>query len=264
MSIPSSIFKVSGDIVESSVLSRGPWNPGAQHGGAPGGLLATLADRAMAHEPGWALARLTLEFVRPVPVATLRAVIAPQPGGAVRRVRLALLHEDVPVLEGTAVYMRERALDLPSSSQPPTLPPPDTCHTPILIPGMQPQTSFHYTAMESRVATGTVTEPGPATVWFRVAVPFLEDGPMSAAARAIAAADFGNGISWAVPLDRFAFANADLTVYLYRLPQGEWVAAESATTVQQNGIGLTRTTLHDALGPIGVAQQGLIFKPVSR
>lgn len=262
VSIPSSIFKMSGDTVESTVLSRGPWNPGAQHGGAPGGLLATLADRAMAHEPGWAMVRLTLEFVRPVPVASLRAVVAPQAGGSVRRVRLELLHDDVPVLQGTAVYMRQRDLDLQSSEQAPTLPPPDACHTPIVIPGMDAQTSFHYTAMESRVATGTVTAPGPAAVWFRVAVPFLDDGPMSAAARAIAAADFGNGISWAVPLHRFAFANADLTVYLHRLPQGEWVAAESTTTVQQNGIGLTRTTLHDERGPIGVAQQGLLFKPV--
>lgn len=262
MSIPSSIFKVSGDLIESTVLSRGPWNPGAQHGGAPGGLLVTLADRAMAQEPGWAMVRLTLEFVRPVPVANLRAVIEPQPGGAVRRVRLELLHEDVPVLQGTAVYMRERDLDLQPSALAPTLPPPDACHTPILIPGMQPQTSFHYTAMESRVATGTVTEAGPAAVWFRVAIPFLEDSPVTPAARAIAAADFGNGISWAVPLNRFAFANADLTVYLHRLPQGEWVAAESETIVQQNGIGLARTTLHDALGPVGVAQQGLIFKPV--
>nr|WP_315597865.1 thioesterase family protein [uncultured Cupriavidus sp.] len=261
MSIPSSIFKISGDLVESTVLSRGPWNPGAQHGGAPGGLLATLADRAMAHEPGWSMVRLTLEFLRPVPVASLRAVVEPQAGGAVRRVRLELLHDNVTVLQGVALYMRQRDLDLQPSLQPPTLPPPDACHTPILIPGMQPQTSFHYTAMESRVATGTVTEAGPAAVWFRVAVPFLDDAPVSAAARAIAAADFGNGISWAVPLNRFAFANADLTVYLHRLPQGEWVAAESATTVQQDGIGLTRTTLHDVLGPIGVAQQGLIFKP---
>ncbi|CAG2133794.1 hypothetical protein LMG19282_00835 [Cupriavidus campinensis] len=259
--IPHSIFEVSGDTVIPTELSRGPWHPGAQHGGAPGGLLASMADRAMAHEPGWSMVRLTLEFVRPVPVAPLRAVVEPQPGGSVRRVRLELSHEGVPVVYGTAVYIRERALDLQSSPQSPSLPPPDACHTPILIPGMEPQTSFHYTAMESRVATGTVTAPGPAAVWFRLAVPLVADWPVTAAARAVAAADFGNGISWAVPLDRFAFANADLTMYLHRLPRGEWVAAESTTTVQESGIGLARTTLHDEQGVIGVAQQGLIFKP---
>lgn len=261
MSLPASIFEVSGDAVESTVLSRGPWNPGAQHGGAPGALLATIADRAMAHEPGWSMSRLTLEFVRPVPVAPLRAIIEPQPGGAVRRVRVELQHEGVTVVHGTAVYMRERELDLHATPASPVLPPPDACHTPLQIPGMAPQTSFHYTAMETRVATGTVSEPGPAAVWFRFAVPVVADWPISPASRAIAAADFGNGISWAVPLSRFAFANADLTVYLHRQPQGEWVAAESETFVQPNGIGLARTTLHDERGPIGVAQQGLIFKP---
>ncbi|RZT39267.1 thioesterase family protein [Cupriavidus agavae] len=261
MSLPRSIFEVSGDTVESTVLSRGPWNPGAQHGGAPGALLAVMADRAMAGEPGWAMSRLTLEFVRPVPVATLRAIVTPQPGGAVRRVRVELQHDGVTVVHGTAVYMRERPLDLAATPLAPTLPPPDACDTPLLIPGMEPQTSFHYTAMESRVAAGTVREPGPAAVWFRIAVPVVADWPITPAARAIAAADFGNGISWAVPLHRFAFANADLTVYLHRLPQGEWVAAESETIAQPNGIGLARTTLHDELGPVGVAQQGLIFKP---
>ncbi|WP_187645240.1 acyl-CoA thioesterase domain-containing protein [Cupriavidus campinensis] len=258
--IPHSIFEVSGDAVIPTELSRGPWHPGAQHGGAPGGLLASMADRAMAHEPGWSMVRLTLEFVRPVPVAPLRAVVEPQPGD-----RYGACAWSCPMKAcQSSTGRRSISASARSISSPPPVPvppPPDACHTPILIPGMQPQTSFHYTAMESRVATGTVTAPGPAAVWFRLAVPLVADWPVTAAARAVAAADFGNGISWAVPLDRFAFANADLTMYLHRLPRGEWVAAESTTTVQESGIGLARTTLHDEHGVIGVAQQGLIFKP---
>ncbi len=64
-----------------------------------------------------------------------------------------------------------------------------------------------------------------------------------------------------MPLDRFAFANADLTMYLHRLPRGEWVAADIDDHGAGERIGLTRTTLHDEHGVIGVAQQGLIFKP---
>ncbi|WP_370639547.1 hypothetical protein [Cupriavidus sp. DB3] len=125
---------------------------------------------------------------------------------------------------------------------------------------MVEQTSFHYTAMESRVASGSVAEPGPAAAWFRLAVPLIDGWPTPPSARAVAAADFGNGISWALPLDRFVFANADLSVSLHRPPQGEWVGVDSVTVAQPSGIGLTTSTLYDEAGAIGVAQQSLLIK----
>src|SRR5262245_8425707 len=57
---------------QPSDATRGPWDPGAQHGGAPAALLGGLIERA---EPGAAMrvARVTLELVRPVPLVPLRA-----------------------------------------------------------------------------------------------------------------------------------------------------------------------------------------------
>jgi hypothetical protein len=256
-----SIFVCDGNDIVPSELARGPWSPGAQHGGAPAALLTAIAERQIAAEQGWVMVRITLEFLRPVPIAPLLASAAVQPGGSVRRVELCLFHEGMPVVRGVAVFMRERELDLLPTPGDSVLPPPDACTDPIRIPGMALQTSFHYTAMESRVASGSVAEPGSAAAWFRLRVPLVKDWPTSRAARAVAAADFGNGISWTVPLDRFVFANADLTVSLHRQPRGEWVGVDSTTVVEANGIGLTTSTLHDEQGRIGVAQQALVIKP---
>lgn len=256
-----SVFRCSGDDILPSALARGPWHPGAQHGGAPAALLTAIAERQLGDEPGWAMARLTLEFLRPVPIAPLIASAAVQPGGSVRRVEVCLFHEGMPVVRGVAMFIRERELDLSATPMAPELPPPDACDEPLRIPGMAMQTSFHYTAMESRVAAGSASAPGRAAVWFRMRVPLVRGWTASGAARATAAADFGNGISWAVPLDRFVFANADLTVSLHRPPRGEWVGVDSTTVVQPSGIGLTVSTLHDELGRIGVAQQALVIKP---
>ena len=41
-----------------------------------------------------------------------------------------------------------------------------------------------------------------------------------------AAADFGNAIATASGSERFACINADLTITLHRLPEGEWVRVE--------------------------------------
>ncbi|UZN49760.1 thioesterase family protein [Cupriavidus cauae] len=257
---PHSVFAYVGNRILPTALARGPWSPDAQHGGAPAGLLAAIAERAMADEPGWSMVRLTLELLRPVPIAPLQATHEIQPGGSVRRVALSLMHEDKPVVRGVAVFMRERAVDLSPAAAACPLPLPDRCSEPIRIPGMVEQTSFHYTAMESRVAAGSVAEPGPAAAWFRLAVPLIDGWPTPPSARAMAAADFGNGISWALPLDRFVFANADLTVSLHRQPQGEWVGVDSVTVAQPSGIGLTTSTLYDEAGAIGVAQQSLLIK----
>src|ERR1700722_8888734 len=48
-------------------LARGPWDPEAQHGGAPAALLAR-AFELCAPSPDLALARLSYEFLRPVPL----------------------------------------------------------------------------------------------------------------------------------------------------------------------------------------------------
>ena len=59
------VYVMEGDAFVPTELARGPWDPNAQHGGAPAALLA----RAIEAEAGeLAVARLTYEFLRPVPL----------------------------------------------------------------------------------------------------------------------------------------------------------------------------------------------------
>ena len=51
-------------------------------------------------------------------------------------------------------------------------------------------------------------------------------------------ADSGNGISATVDFSRWVFINPDLSVYLHRLPEGEWVCLDAQTTIEPSGIGL--------------------------
>ena len=48
---------------------------------------------------------------------------------------------------------------------------------------------------------------------------------------------------------RFIFINPDLTVYLHRYPEGEWVCLEAATTASNRGLGLAHSVLHDVRRP---------------
>ena len=137
---------------------------------------------------------------------------------------------------------------------------PAQCSERVRIPGLPEGTSFYRTAMETRVAQGDPTQAGPAGGWFRPVVPLVQGAPTSPAMRAAAAADFGNGLSWVLPFDRYLFTNADVSLHLYRQPVGEWVGLLSETQVDGAGAGMVTSRLYDESGPIGIAVQTLVLR----
>ena len=75
----------------------------------------------------------------------------------------------------------------------------------------------------------------------RRAIPFV---------RAVAAADLAN------PFGNFgeeglAFINADLSVYLGRLPVGEWIGLEIASRTSTGGVAVVSGDLFDLEGSVG-------------
>jgi acyl-CoA thioesterase len=113
--------------------------------------------------------------------------------------------------------------------------------------------------MEVRFVTGGFNEVGPATVWMRMRQPLIAGQETLPVARALIAADSGNGVSGALPYERFLFINPDLTVYLHRLPVGEWICLSASTTAEPHGIGLSESQIYDETGPIGRGLQGLFI-----
>ena len=77
----------------------------------------------------------------------------------------------------------------------------------------------------------------------------------------VAAADFGNGISWVLPRrEGYTFLNPDLTVYPQRTPEGEWICLEAESTVQPHGVAMAESRLWDVRGPLGRSVQSLLIE----
>ncbi|HPT96156.1 MAG TPA: thioesterase family protein [Microbacteriaceae bacterium] len=261
--LPTAVFAEQDGFWHPTILSRGPWDERAQHGGAPGALLAHLAEVAV-DDPAWQLARLNVELIKPVPVAALEVRTASHPGRSTTRVTSDLLADGVLVARAHALLVRGTPLRLPAGlpgwAPQQLLPLPDACSDPITIPGMPTGVSFYQTALEHRMAQGDSALPGPAAAWFRLSVPLIEGQETSPASRAIAAADFGSGLSWVLPLDRYLFSNADLDVHLHRQPRGEWIGLLSETQADESGVGTAFSRLYDVHGPVGVATQTLVMR----
>ena len=252
------VFHLDAGRVVPTELARGPWSPDAQHGGAPAALLARALEEA---DPGPAnfVARLTVELLRPVPLAPLTVRTETlRPGRKVQWLTASLEADGQEVARATALRLRvDQALALPVPEPAPLSlrPPAESRPYAIQFPGTN--VGF-WTAMELRIADGSFAEVGAAAIWFRLAVPLVAGESPTPLQRVAAAADFGNGVSTALERGRYLFINPDLTISLHRAPVGEWVALEARTFAEADGIGLAESALHDERGRIGRAAQCLL------
>jgi hypothetical protein len=256
------LYLPDGDRFVSTELTRGPWTPEAQHGGPPAALLARAIDR-MPDGAGMMVARLTVELLRPVPVAPLVATTrVARPGRKVQLLEASLRAGDVEVARATGLRIRTTDLPLPALAEAAHAPPAPESGAASLPPWADAVSyrSFHRDGVEHRFVAGSYAEPGPATDWIRLRVPLVAGEPTAPLARVAAAADFGNGISWALPrTEGYEFINPDLTIYLHRLPADEWVCLDGVTWVQPHGVGLAESRLWDRHGPLGRSLQSLLL-----
>ncbi|MDN5854046.1 MAG: thioesterase family protein [Actinomycetia bacterium] len=244
-----------GDEFGPTELARGPWHPNAQHAGAPAALLGWALEREL-DGPGEQFARLTFDILRPVPIQPLTVRAQRTSGRRVGRWEAA-------IEVGGQVCMRARALSCATTgigtSRTPAgngLPFPGL-DRPVRIPGMLTHRSFHYSAMEVKLAAGTTSEAGPAAAWMRLRCPLVAGTPNSPLVRVLAAADFGSGLAWELPFERYEYLNADLSVHLHRLPRGEWVGVAASMTIEAEGTGMVESVLYDTQGRVGVALASL-------
>ena len=261
MSAPAAVYVPDGDGYRPTEFARGPWDPDAQHGGAPSALLARELERE-AGDLG--IVRLTYEFLRPVPLGPLTiSTREVRPGRRARLLEATLAAAGTPVCRALGLALARpqgAAPAVPPATDP--LPPPGGVEPSGSPPGERP--TFGGDAIELRFVRGEFAVPGPAAAWLRFRMPLVEGETPTPLQRVAAAGDFGNGVSAALDWLEHVFINPDLTIYLARPPRGEWVGLDSATVVETDGVGLATSVLHDADGAIGHAAQALVVGPRGR
>ena len=248
-----SFYQRDRDRFVPSELTRGPWDPQAQHAGPPAALLGRAVERCEPRED-MQLGRITLEILAPVPLAPLQAnARVVRPGRSVELLGASLSGPDGEVMRASAWRLQAGDVALQSDSAPPG--PEQGVSRDFFDTG---QDAGYHVAMEYRFVEGAFLERGPATVWMRMRVPLVEGEEPSPLERVLVAADSGNGVSATLDYERYLFVNTDLSVHLLRMPDGEWVCLDATTHV--DGLGLSDTALWDERGRIGRAAQTLLVR----
>jgi hypothetical protein len=255
------LFHIEGSTYLPTGLARGPWSPDAQHGGPPAALLMREMERMDAPAP-MQVARATFELLRPVPLAPLTITTTTlKPGKRVQLVGASLHAGDVEVVRATALRLRSAEIpipdDVPVDMGIPDLPETESSGR-VPFGTEDEREHFHRDAVEIRTVAGGFDRAGPGTAWFRLRVPVVPDEEPSGAMRAVATADFGNGLSWILPGD-WLFINPDLTVHLLRVPVGEWICLAARTLPSSTGVGFAESAIYDERGRVGRSVQSLLI-----
>jgi hypothetical protein len=255
------LYVPEGGLLVPTAHTRGPWDPRHQHGGAVFALVARAAEREAGD--GFAITRLSLELTRPAPLSPLLVTSeTTKPGRRTRGVAVTVVDDEAGAVVGVAraVAIAQVDLDLGEATPVPRhlSPGPEDGRT-MGFGFVADGPAFHLTGMDVRSVDGGFDTPGPAKVWFRLRRPVVGDEEPTGLQRAAAAADFGNGISWELPYERWVYVNADVTAYLARPPEGEWIGLDARTLLGHRGAALAESNVYDRRGLLGHAAQSVVL-----
>jgi hypothetical protein len=243
---------------QSTVHTTGPWSATTQHLGPPSALMVRAMEQLPTSSP-MMIARVTVEILGPVPVAELSVTAAvDRPGRSVELLSASLS-------AGGRVVARARAWRIVRSDTSPVavdvespLAPPSAGEVMVRPEGWG---AGYLDVMEWRALSGSLGEPGPATVWGRQTMPLVGSESPSGLQRLLTVADSGNGVSNRLDPRKWLFINAELTVHVYREPVDEWIALDAVTAIGPDGVGSAFSVLHDLSGPVGRGAQALLIRP---
>jgi len=244
----AAFYRLDGDTYHPNWIAAGPWRPGTLHGRTISGAMAHAIERRhLAADT--AVARMTVDLYRPAPREPLRIETTVVRDG--RRIRVV----DAALVVGGDTYAQGRFVILRHGEQPDgvrwnpghwDVPPPETLAT--RDPAGQRLNQYEIRP---------IGESGPGIrhrSWIRESRPFIEGEATSPLVRLAATADYTSGLTGASPGALLgSFVNADITLHIARLPEGEWIGAEAATHLSQHGAGFGSAFLYDQRGPIAMS-----------
>ena len=237
----------------------GPWDVNAQHGGPPSALLAGAAERFGEDASSFAVARVTVELLRPVGFVPLSVAVSPiRMGRQAQWLQAELRGGDRVLARANVLRIARSQLELPPRTQPEPAPPGPEGLEDFVFPFFQSEEGYHR-AVDLRVAGGEWGK-GPCAAWLRPKFPLVLGEQTSPLEALMIVADATNGVAPALPIGDYAFINPDLTVHVSRPPTGDWFVLDARSIAETSGTGLVQSRLFDRGGEIGRCLQSLVIR----
>lgn len=262
IAVPTAFFTTDGNSYVPTSLAQGPWGYSVS-GNCIGGLLGRAAEQER-DDVDLQPARLTVDLLRPVAMEPLQICSSVVRNG--RRLRLidaVMTQRDVIVARASALFLR-RAEHHTNSIWTSPITMPAIPEEPDVIGDDMPMLLRSYgrdpVAGSPGLAAGEWEHHGQKFVWLRETKLLVDEEPLSPFVRAAMAGDVTNSLThWGT--GGLQFINADYTVTLSRLPEGNYVGLAAVTHYSHAGVATGVATLFDEAGPIGSGMATALRNP---
>jgi acyl-CoA thioesterase len=242
-------FRREGATFVPNPVCRGPWDPKSLHGRVVAGLLAAEIERQFG-DPGFQPARLTIDLWRlpdftPIEVTTTLV----REGGRIKVADAECFAGGKSIGRASASLLRRGAAPETDVWSPPpwNVPPPQRV-PPETLPADLP--NDWKPMWEMRPIGRHWGVAAQKRAWIREVRGLFEGETLTPFQRVALAADFASPLANS-GAGGLAYINTDITLYLHRLPAGEWLGFESVAHHAAEGVAVGECMLYDEDGPIG-------------
>lgn len=252
-------FDLDGEVFVGRDPARGPWDERLCHAGPVAAAIARQVERAFGND--FRLVRLTMDLIRPVPMAGFSVKVETGRKGR----RLAIGSANVVDSEGRTAILASVALLRPCAiAGPQPLPVSvnrlaDASDGPFPISQSRHSLPAFGDCVDIRYPPGQTGTPGPTKLWMRTPPLLLNETP-SSFQRLCPIADCGNAISRLAEVTETGFVNSDLTIMAHRMTNADWLMSDSISHWHPDGIGMSDSRIYDEDGPVATALQTLVIE----
>jgi hypothetical protein len=238
-------FTLEGTSFAPTDQSRGPWGNDSLHGRVVVGLLAREFEQQHG-DPAFQVARLTTDLFRMprfAPLEVTSSVV--REGNRIRVIDGVVTSQGREIAQARAVMLRRADQPEDDIWGPAAwdVPAPDSIEAPAPRGDREPM-------WDTRPIDGGFGSAGQRRAWIRETRTLIEGEDLTPFLRVALAADYTNPFANS-GTDGLNFVNADVTLYLHRLPTTEWVGFEVNGHHSAEGIAVAECTLYDEQGNIG-------------
>lgn len=221
----------------------GPWDGGLLFGGVPAGLAVHEVERRVGNRD-WLAARITTDLVRPAPKAPLSVQIdVIREGSRVVVATASIRASEKLVSQSSLLLIPGPAAEVPTP-RPDVDQPIDHARTTVLTP--------HPSIFEVlQIRAGDIREDRERG-WARLNASIVEGEPASNLARAAVVADLAAGMT-NTRGGVVEFINADVSLFLERVPTSEWLSLDLKRPDLASGITVASAAIGDEAGTAGQA-----------
>ena len=243
-----SFFERVGDSFEPTERARGPWGHDTLHGRVVAGLFAHCFERELA-DASFQFARLTVDLFRMPKMRPVQVRIEPiREGRRIRAFQGVITSEGNEIARSSVVQLRR------GDAPPGNVWRPESWDVPM--PDETAPMTQHgdwSPIWETRPIGGSqFVGHGRKRMWIRETHAVVAGETLEPFTRVAGCADIASPLSHSGD-QGLHYVNADITLYLHRLPLGEWVGWEVREHQSDAGVAIGECRVYDEQGPIGTS-----------